>query len=67
MAKRFHDEAKMERLKVVKKYKDTASTYAASIKKGIPVSALDEVKKSVAIAEERVSRAYENLKAAGGE
>jgi hypothetical protein len=69
MAKRFYDEARKERLKVVKKYNDTASTYAASIKNrpDLPISALDKVKGSLAIAEERVKRAYENLEAAGGE
>jgi len=56
MAKRFYDEARKERLKVVKKYNDTASTYAASIKNrpDLPISALDKVKESLAIAEERV-------------
>jgi len=69
MAKTFYDEAKKERLKVMEKYNDTASTYAASIKSrpDLPIPALDKAKESLAIAEEKVKLTYENLKSAGGE
>jgi hypothetical protein len=69
MAKSLSNIAAKERLKALKAYTDAVDLYAASIKlrPDLPIPAVDKAKESLAIAYEKASRAYENLKAAGGE
>ena len=69
MAKRLHDIVVKERLKALKEYNDAVELYAASIKRqpdAVPTK-VKEAKECLTIAYEKASRAYENLKAAGGE
>ena len=68
-AKHICDSVKKEHLRVLDELNKTVRTYSASIKlrPDEPISAIEEAKECLVIAGEKLNRAYENLKAAGGE
>ena len=69
IAKRLYQISSKERFEALGAYNDSVKLYAASIKSrpdAVP-TAVQKAKDCWEIAEEKVNRAYENLKAAGGE
>jgi hypothetical protein len=69
LAKHIYDTASKERFKAVQEYNSVFDLYAASRKRqpDLPISAVDKAQELVEIAYAKADRAYENLKAAGGE
>ena len=69
LAKYIYDIASKERFKVLKAYNDSLKLYEASInlQPDVIPTAVKEAKECATMAEEKVNRAHENLKAAGGD
>ena len=68
-AQRIYDIARKEQFRTLEKYNDTVKLYEASLKlrpDDIP-AAVEEARESLAMAEEKAGRTYENLQAAAGE
>ncbi len=68
-AKHIYNGVNKERLEALEKYNKTVRLYSASIKRrpDDPIPAIEDAKECLVIAGEKLSRAYDNLKAAGGE